>query len=329
MTRPAVFIASSTEGLPEALAVQAGLQHALGAGADIRLWTTEFGLSATYIEALEAVAAQADFAVAVISGDDRVVSRARQQRAPRDNVIFELGLFIGALGRPRCFMVHRQGQDLKLPSDLLAVVSADYALAAGQPLALALQPRCAQIAQRVRELGALRRISPAAMVRRAQSQAMASLLAGDWWERIRGPGQSAISFLRLDYDDSTESLQLRGQAYDHAGQTAAHWRGQVVEVHADVRRVVYRWSGTHPDAPQTQFHGIGELEFEAPPDTQPHQPAQRGWGRFWDVDEARPENTQSKAVELRRECDAAVVARMRDGKASDRQALAVQIHSDW
>ena len=333
MTRPVVFIASSTEGLPEAQAVQAGLQQALRAAADIRLWTTEFGLSSTTIEALEAVAAEADFAIGVISGDDRVVSRptgrSRPQRAPRDNVIFELGLFIGALGRPRCFMVHRKGQDLKLPSDLLAVVSADYVQADGQTLVQALQPRCLQIAQRVQELGALRRISPAALVRRAQSLSMATLLAGDWWERIRGPGQSAISFLRLDYDEATESLQLRGQAYDRKGQTAAHWRGQVVEVHADARRLVYRWSGTHPDAPQTQFHGIGELEFEAPGDGQPGQPAQRGWGRFWDVDEARPENTQSKAVELRRETDAGVVARMREGRASEREALSVQIHSDW
>ncbi len=329
MSQPLVFIASSTEGLPEAQAVQAGLQLALGASAEIRLWTTEFGLSSTYIEALEAVAAEADFAIGVISGDDRIVSRARQQRAPRDNVIFELGLFIGALGRPRCFMVHRKGQDLKLPSDLLAVVSADYQPRDNQTLMQALQPRCAQIAKRVIELGALRRISPAALVRRAQSLSMATLLAGDWWQRIRGPGQSAISFLRLDYDEATESLQLRGQAYDLGGQTAAHWRGQVVELHADARRLVYRWSGTHPDTPQTQFHGIGELEFEAPGDSQRGQPAQRGWGRFWDVDESRPENTQSKAVELRRETDASVVARMRDGRASERAALSVLIHRDW
>ena len=332
MSQPLVFIASSTEGLPEAQALQAGLQLALGASAEIRLWTTEFGLSSTYVEALEAVAAEADFAIGVISGDDRVVSRARQQRAPRDNVIFELGLFIGALGRPRCFMVHRKGQDLKLPSDLLAVVSADYQPRDNQTLMQALQPRCAQIAKRVVELGALRRISPAALVRRALSLHMATLLAGDWWQRIRGPGQSAISFLRLDYDAATESLQLRGQTYDLSGQTAAHWRGQVIELHADARRLVYRWSGTHPDTPQTQFHGIGELAFEAPADSasgQPAQPAQRGWGRFWDVDEARPENTQSKAVELRRETDASVVARMRDGRASERAALSVLIHSDW
>lgn len=349
MTRPVVFIASSTEGLPEAHAVQAGLQQALGSAADIRLWTTEFGLSSTYIEALESVAAEADFAIGVISGDDRVVSRAtgqatgrgtgratgrttrraRAQRAPRDNVIFELGLFIGALGRPRCFMVHRKGQDLKLPSDLLAVVSADYQLREDQTLMQALQPRCAQIAKRVMDLGTLRRISPAALVRRAQSLALATLLAGDWWERIRGPGQSAISFPRQDFDETTESLKLRGQAYDRTGQTAAHWRGQVVELHADTRRLVYRWSGTHPDAPQTQFHGIGELEFEAPSNSPPGQPAQRGWGRFWDVDESRPENTQSRAVELRRETDARVVARMRDGRASERAALSVRIHSDW
>ena len=211
MTRPRLFIASSSEGLPEAQALLHGLQARLGDSADVRLWTSEFGLSRTYIEALEQQSGEADFAVAVFSPDDRITSRARRQQAPRDNVIFELGLFIGALGRPRCFVVHRKDVALKLPSDLLAVVSADFVQAPGQALADALAPRCEQIAQRVRELGALRRISPAALVRREQSLAMAARLRGDWWERINGPGQSAISFVRIDFDETQETLRLRGR----------------------------------------------------------------------------------------------------------------------
>jgi len=324
---PRIFIASSSEGLPEARALQDGLRSRLGAGADVRLWTGEFGLSSTYIEALEQQARQADFAIAVFTGDDRVTSRARRQQAPRDNVIFELGLFIGALGRPRCFVVHRQGVDLKLPSDLLAVVSADYAQAADQPLAEALSGRLEQIAQRVAELGALRRISPAAMVRREQSVALAALIGGDWWERIRGPGASAISFFRIDFDEASETLRLRGQAYDAEGEPAAHWSGFAVELVPDRRRIVYRWTGTHPDTPHTQFHGIGEVEFDPP--AQDGLPAMRGYGRFWDVDESRPENTTSKAVELQRESDAAVVAQMRDGRAAERRALSTRILAQW
>lgn len=327
MTRPRVFIASSSEGLPEAQALLSGLQARLGDSADVRLWTSEFGLSRTYIEALELQAREADFAVAVFSPDDRITSRAKRQQAPRDNVIFELGLFIGALGRPRCFVVHRKDVDLKLPSDLLAVVSADFVQSPGQALADALAPRCEQIARRVRELGALRRISPAAMVRREQSLLMAARLRGDWWERIRGPGQSAISFFRIDYDEAQETLRLRGQAFDVAGQPSAHWAGFAVELQPERLRVVYRWTGTHPSAPHTQFHGIAEVEFDPPAGAD--APARRGHGRFWDVDEARPENTHSKAVELQREDDAAVVALMLDGRAAERQTLSTRILAAW
>jgi Predicted nucleotide-binding protein containing TIR-like domain len=326
MTLARIFIASSSEGLPEATALRDGLQRRLDGKADVRLWTTEFELSRTYIEALEARAAEADFALAVFSADDRVTSRAQRRHAPRDNVVFELGLFIGALGRPRCFLVHRQDVDLKLPSDLLAVVSAAYTVAPGQALADALAVRCDQIALRVQELGALRRISPAAMVRREQSLALADQVAGNWWERIRVAGSTSISFFRIDYDDATETLRLRGQAYDASGEPWAHWSGFAVELVPERRRIVYRWTGTHTETAHTQFHGIGEVEFDPPA---AGQPAQRGHGRFWDVDESRPENTRSKAVELQRETDPEVVARMLQGRAADRLALTTRILAAW
>jgi hypothetical protein len=221
--------------------------------------------------------------------------------------------------------------DLKLPSDLLAVVSADFEQAPGQTLAEALASRCEQMAQRVRELGAKRRISPAAMVRRAQSQALAQRLRGHWWERIRGPGQSAISFFHIGYDEAQETLALRGRAFDAAGQPSAHWTGLAVELQPERLRVVYRWTGTHPNTPHTQFHGIAELEFDPPAEvaTDPLAPVRRGHGRFWDVDEARPENTHSKAVELLREADPAVVTTMLDGTAAQRQALSTRILAGW
>jgi len=327
MTGPRIFIASSSEGLVEAQALHDGLRTRLAERADVRLWTSEFGLSSTYIEALEQQAREADFAIAVFTADDRVTSRTRRQQAPRDNVIFELGLFIGALGRPRCFVVHRRDADLKLPSDLLAVVSASYAPAPGQALPDALAARLDQIAQRVVELGALRRISPAAMVRRDQSVALAALVGGDWWQRIRGPGASAVSFFRIEFDDASETIHLRGQAYDVQGEPAAHWSGFAVELVLEQRRIVYRWTGTHPGTPHTQFHGIGEVEFDPPPHAA--GPAVRGHGRFWDVDEARPENTTSKALELHRERDAAMVAQMHNGRTAERRALSTRILKHW
>lgn len=121
--RPYVFIGSSSEGLTVAQAVKAGISRA---NADIRIWTEGiFGASETNIESLERAIRGSDLAVLVLSPDDKARSRGKMQVAPRDNVIFELGLFMGALGRSRVFVVApRSG--LKVPTDLLGMTHLVY-----------------------------------------------------------------------------------------------------------------------------------------------------------------------------------------------------------
>jgi CRP/FNR family transcriptional regulator, cyclic AMP receptor protein len=78
------------------------------------------------IESLEKNLKAADFAALIISPDDKVVSRSKRRSAPRDNVIFELGLFMGALGRTRTYMLVPTGMDVKIPTDLLTVTYLHY-----------------------------------------------------------------------------------------------------------------------------------------------------------------------------------------------------------
>ncbi len=59
--------------------------------------------------------------IMVLSPDDITTSRKLKSLAPRDNVIFELGLFMGSLGRERCYMVRQDNSQLKIPSDLLGI----------------------------------------------------------------------------------------------------------------------------------------------------------------------------------------------------------------
>jgi predicted nucleotide-binding protein len=66
-----------------------------------------FDFSAHYLESLEEVLEQADFAAVVLTADDQTEVRKQSVKLPRDNVNFELGLFIGGLGRERCFFFHR------------------------------------------------------------------------------------------------------------------------------------------------------------------------------------------------------------------------------
>ena len=119
-----VFIGSSSEGLSPAKALQGALPTD---SLEVKLWTDDiFAASLTNIEALEAELIRADFAVLFLSPDDEVISRGAANMAPRDNLIAELGLFSGALGRRRTIMVCPKDVDLKLPTDFLGVNPIKY-----------------------------------------------------------------------------------------------------------------------------------------------------------------------------------------------------------
>jgi O-acetyl-ADP-ribose deacetylase (regulator of RNase III) len=53
-------------------------------------------------------------------------SRGQTNQTARDNVIFELGMFIGRLGRDRTFMLTPRSAVLHLPSDLAGLTTARY-----------------------------------------------------------------------------------------------------------------------------------------------------------------------------------------------------------
>lgn len=120
---PSLFIGSSTEGLPIAHALQAELDEEC----EPQVWRQNvFGPTGTTISALLEKAQNSDFAALVLTPDDSVVSRAAENAVARDNVIFELGLFLGALGPRRVFIIHPRNQELRLPSDLAGVTCLTY-----------------------------------------------------------------------------------------------------------------------------------------------------------------------------------------------------------
>jgi hypothetical protein len=122
---PSVFIGSSVEGLRVAEALQQGLQH----DADVEVWSQGvFGLSYSYLDSLIKKLDEADFAVLILTSDDISETRGERVRVPRDNVLFELGLFMGRLGKDRCFFVYDRSAPPKLPSDLLGIAGAEYRL---------------------------------------------------------------------------------------------------------------------------------------------------------------------------------------------------------
>lgn len=149
--KPSVFIASSVEGLSIADAINANLEH----DAHCTIWRAgTFKLSSQSVDDLVKKSSVIDFAVFVFTPDDVATIRKHEEAIARDNVVFEMGLFIGAIGKERCYIVKPRGIQMHLPSDLLGMNPADYAV--DRPdgdVESALNYACKLIKDRIRELG--------------------------------------------------------------------------------------------------------------------------------------------------------------------------------
>ncbi len=122
--RPVLFVGCSTEALSIGRAIQSALEHD---PIVVRVWTDDtFKPSQFPVESLERELAKADFAALVLSPDDTVISRDSEAPAPRDNLVFELGLCMGALGHSRTFLLHPRGSDIKIPTDLSGFTPLTY-----------------------------------------------------------------------------------------------------------------------------------------------------------------------------------------------------------
>jgi predicted nucleotide-binding protein len=150
--KPVMFIGSSVEGLAIAKQIQLGLKHAPVVP---QLWTNGvFGAGGVSIDSLLAHVERSDFAAFVFGPDDKVTSRDDVYMAPRDNVVFELGLYMGRLNRDRCFIVKEQSTDVKIPTDLLGVTPVTYVHSPSVGLATVVGPVCTELEDAVARLGA-------------------------------------------------------------------------------------------------------------------------------------------------------------------------------
>ena len=149
--RPVLFVGSSTESLPVARAIRSNFNYD---DFVVKLWTDRvFGASQVVITELEKLVQEADFAVLVLGADDKVISRNEKSDAPRDNVVFELGLFIGALSHERTFMVIPRGCDIKVPTDLLGLSSLPYKSDDSNDLISVLGPLCDELRDIINKIG--------------------------------------------------------------------------------------------------------------------------------------------------------------------------------
>ena len=122
--------------------------------ADVTLWTDGvFPPTQGFLQSLVNALDRFDFAVFVFTPDDKTYSRGTETDSPRDNVTFELGLFMGRLGPTRVFVV-RTNEPIRILSDFAGVTMLKYdAGRADGNLNAALAVPCDPIRDSIRDLG--------------------------------------------------------------------------------------------------------------------------------------------------------------------------------
>ncbi|MDT0354767.1 nucleotide-binding protein [Herbaspirillum huttiense F1] len=149
--KPKVFIGSSREGMNIANAIHSNMTYE----AECTVWKDGvFQLSQSTLSDLIRVLRDSDFGIFVFSPDDVAIMRGNTNHVVRDNVLFELGLFIGRLGSDRCFfLIPDSANDLRLPSDLAGITPGRYegSRSDGNWMA-ALNPVCTQIKYQIERL---------------------------------------------------------------------------------------------------------------------------------------------------------------------------------
>jgi predicted nucleotide-binding protein len=140
--RPKIFIGSSVEGINIARKIQAELSSDF----EVVIWNQgifdKLGLS--FLEILEETVACYDYGIFIFTADDKIYSRGEAKTIARDNVIFELGMFVGKLTRRRAFLVYPLNSDIHILSDFTGITKAGYD-ATTSSLQAALGPVCDRI----------------------------------------------------------------------------------------------------------------------------------------------------------------------------------------
>jgi len=146
-----VFIMSSTEALHIAREVQSHFEHDYFS---VVIWTDGVFRASSYpIESLVKAVKDSDFAIAIAQPDDLTNTRGQAKPVPRDNIIFELGVFIGHLGRERTLLLEPRGEEVKLPTDLSGLMTIGYRYREPKDLPSLLGPACHQMRKIINDLG--------------------------------------------------------------------------------------------------------------------------------------------------------------------------------
>jgi hypothetical protein len=247
MDKPRIFLGAS--GKQEKL-LQA-LTRGLADIARVEPWMTSFNPGTSTLERLLELTREVDFAAFVFAQDDWTsvspkasAEPAPGQASPRDNVVFEAGLFGGVLGMRRTFILHANGA--KLPTDLLGLTCVRYA---GAMTAAETKIINQKLRKAIESEGRLARIE------------------GAWWQfsltERTAKEPSALSLLKITRNRAG-ALELTGRSWREDGGLSARYWSEAVKEKDGSSGLFYYWNGERPLDPNApQLHGTGDIKLES------------------------------------------------------------------
>jgi len=298
MNKPRIFLGSSAQQAELLEAIARGLEDV----ADVEPWMTTFNPGRSTLDRLVELSQEVDFAAFVFAQDDWTSTDSSQpgQASPRDNVVFEAGLFGGALGIRRTFILHADGS--KLPSDLLGLTSVRYDPATGPEEIDAINEK---------------------LIKAIESEGRRAPIEGLWWQlslTLRTEEEpSAVSLLQISRDRDG-GLNVAGRAWQEDGTLSARYWSEAAKERRDPTGVFYFWKGErprHPNAPQLE--GTGEITVES---------ADRATGYWTTRSERDPGlNARTSGVYLR--ADSSDLQVLDGGNEEQRAELIAQRLREW
>jgi hypothetical protein len=298
MNKPRIFLGSSGEQAKLLRAIEKGLSDV----ADVEPWTTTFNPGRSTLDRLVELSQEVDFAAFVFAQDDWTTTDTSQsgQASPRDNVVFEAGLFGGALGIRRTFILHAHGS--KLPSDLLGLTSVRYDPATGPAGVRAINEK----------------------LRKAiEMEGRRSTVEGLWWQLSLTERSefepSAVGFLSI-WRDRDGGLNMTGRAWQEDGTLSARYWSEAAKERRDPAGIFYFAKGErprHPNAPQ--YEATGEIRLET---------ADRATG-YWTTRSDREPGLNARTAGVYLRADPSDLQVLDGGREEERAQLIAQRLREW
>ena len=298
MNKPRIFLGSSGKQARLLQAITRGLEDVT----DVEPWTTTFNPGRSTLDRLVELSQEVDFAAFVFAQDDWTTTEASPsgQAAPRDNVVFEAGLFGGALGMRRTFIIHANGS--KLPSDLLGLTSVRYDPATGPAGVRAIN-------QKLRKA--------------IGTEGRRSLVEGLWWVlslTVRTEAEpSAVGLLSISRDRDG-GLTVTGRSWQEDGTLSARYWSEAAKERRDPAGLFYFWKGERPRDPNaSELEGTGEIRVEA---------ADRATG-YWTTRSDRDTSLNARTSGIYVRADASDLEVLDSGTEEKRAELIAQRLQEW